>query len=125
MENRLRDGGAVSEARDILLFSYGTLQFENVQIATFGRVLGGEDDAMPGYRKDMVEITDPAVVATSGERFHPIVSESTNLADEVAGRVFAITEAELAAADAYEVSDYRRVLVGLKSGRSAWAYIKA
>lgn len=115
----------MSEARDILLFSYGTLQFENVQIATFGRVLGGEDDAMPGYRKDMVEITDPAVVATSGERFHPIVSESTNLADEVAGRVFAITEAELAAADAYEVSDYRRVLVGLKSGRSAWAYIKA
>ena len=38
--------------------------------------------------------------------------------------VFEITEAELAGADAYEVSDYKRILVRLKSGVEAWVYVK-
>jgi hypothetical protein len=115
----------VSGPDDVNLFSYGTLQLESVQIASFGRLLDGRPDAMPGYRKDMLEITDPAVVATSGERFHPIVSPSGNPRDEVAGQVFRITAGELAAADRYEVADYRRIEVVLKSGTTAWVYIKA
>jgi len=43
----------------------------------------------------------------------------------VAGTVFEITPAELAAADAYEVSDYARVAVKLKSGVEAWVYVRA
>ena len=31
----------------ILLFSYGTLQLESVQLASFGRLLAGKRDAMP------------------------------------------------------------------------------
>jgi len=31
-----------------LLFSYGTLQEERVQLSTFGRRLSGEPDALPG-----------------------------------------------------------------------------
>ncbi|RDI97528.1 gamma-glutamylcyclotransferase [Dyella solisilvae] len=108
-----------------LLFSYGTLQLERVQLESFGRLLDGEDDAMPGYRRTMVEITDPDVLRKSGERFHPIVAPSDNPADEVAGKVFRITAAELAAADRYEVSDYKRVTVRLRSGRKAWVYIQA
>ena len=46
-------------------------------------------------------------------------------ADEVRGTLFMITETELAAADAYEVSAYKRIQVVLKSGRSAWVYVKA
>lgn len=107
-----------------LLFSYGTLQQENVQLASFGRRLDGTPDAMPGYRNSMLEITDPEVIRTSGKRFHPIVEPSGSAADEVAGTVFRITAAELAAADAYEVSDYKRVLVLLKSGAEAWVYVK-
>lgn len=107
------------------LFSYGTLQQENVQLSSFGRLLKGEDDAMPGYKKSMLEITGPEVVATSGERFHPIVEASADPADSVAGKVFEITEAELAAADKYEVADYKRVEVVLGSGLTAWVYIKA
>jgi hypothetical protein len=53
----------------------------------------------------MVEIPDPEVIATSRETHHPIVTRSGNPADEVAGTVFNITAAELAAADSYEVSD--------------------
>jgi hypothetical protein len=60
----------------ILLFSYGTLQLESVQLASFGRVLAGSRDAIPGFKKTLVEITDPDVLAKSGERFHPIVARS-------------------------------------------------
>ena len=71
--------------RDILLFSYGTLQLESVQLSSFGRRLDGEPDAMTGYARTMVEITDPDVLAASGERFHPIVSPSSD--HTLSGRV--------------------------------------
>jgi gamma-glutamylcyclotransferase (GGCT)/AIG2-like uncharacterized protein YtfP len=109
----------------IPLFSYGTLRQENVQMRSFGRLLAGSPDALPGYSRVMVEITDPDVVAASGAKFHPMVVETGNQADEVQGTLFLITEAELAAADAYEVSDYKRIEVSLKSGKSAWVYVKA
>lgn len=109
----------------VLLFSYGTLQQDNVQLASFGRLLTGRADAMPGYRCDMLEITDPEVILTSGKRFHPVVSESGDPADEVAGTLFEITPEELAAANSYEVADYRRVMVRLRSGADAWVYVKA
>jgi hypothetical protein len=115
----------VTEDRNVLLFSYGTLQLAGVQMAQFGRLLDGSDDALPGYTQTLVEITDPEVIRKSGERFHPIVMATGNAADKIAGRVFAITEAELAAADAYEVDDYKRVLVRLTSGHEAWVYVKA
>lgn len=109
----------------VQLFSYGTLQLDSVQLAIFGRLLDGRDDAMPGYRRDMIEITDPDVLKASGERFHPVVSPSDNPADSVAGKVLAITPEELAAADRYEVSDYKRIEVTLTSGTKAWVYVRA
>ncbi|HJS36041.1 MAG TPA: gamma-glutamylcyclotransferase family protein [Pseudoxanthomonas sp.] len=115
----------MEDTRNILLFSYGTLQLENVQRSSFGRRLDGQPDAMPGYTRTMVEVTDPAVLAASGERFHPIVSPSGDPTDEVAGTVFRISAEELAAADRYEVEDYQRVQVRLTSGREAWVYVKA
>jgi len=115
----------MTEPLDILLFSYGTLQLASVQLSSFGRLLDGDDDAMTGYRTDMVEITDPDVLRQSGQRFHPLVVPSSRDGDEVAGKVFRITASELAAADAYEVSDYRRIEVSLKSGRRAFVYVKA
>jgi hypothetical protein len=115
----------VTDERNVLLFSYGTLQLERVQLESFGRVLDGDDDVMPGYRRLMVEITDPDVLRTSGERFHPIVVPSDDPTDEVAGKVFRISAAELAAADSYEVDDYKRVAARLKSGKEAWVYIQA
>ncbi len=109
----------------IHLFSYGTLQLDQVQISTFGRRLDGHADAMPGWRTEMLEITDPDVLKTSGERFHPVVMPSDDPADSVAGKVFVITPEELERADSYEVSDYKRVEVTLASGTTAWVYVKA
>ena len=106
------------------LFSYGTLQQDEVQLASFGRLLQGAPDALVGWRQEMVEITDPDVLAKSGERFHPIVVAGA-ASDEVAGKVFEITDDELAAADRYEVADYKRIAARLKSGIEAWVYVKA
>ncbi|WP_085715076.1 gamma-glutamylcyclotransferase family protein [Pseudomonas sp. B28(2017)] len=109
----------------VLLFSYGTLQDPAVQLSTFGRELKGRPDSLPGYRQDWVEITDPAVLAASGKAHHPIVQSSGDPSDEIAGTVFEITAQELAEADEYEVADYQRVGVLLKSGTSAWVYVQA
>jgi gamma-glutamylcyclotransferase (GGCT)/AIG2-like uncharacterized protein YtfP len=107
------------------LFSYGTLQDKSVQLETFGRELAGTPDAMLGFVQTLVEITDPQVVATSGKTHHPIVQPSARPTDEVSGTLFEITEQELRHADAYEVSDYKRISVTLKSGQVAWVYVRA
>ena len=107
------------------LFSYGTLQQDDVQRATFGRLLTGRADTLPGYSQEMHEIDDPEVVATSGKTHHPIVRPSGDTADRVQGTVFEISDAELAQADVYEVAAYRRVAVTLASGLQAWVYIDA
>src|SRR6218665_946718 len=101
-----------------LLFSYGTLQQEDVQKASFGRLLGGRTDALPGFKQTMIAISDPEVVRTSGKAYHPIVTPG-EATDSVPGMVFEITAEELAAADSYEVSDYRRVAATLASGVTA------
>lgn len=108
-----------------LLFSYGTLQQSDVQIATFGRHLSGAQDQLLGFSQTMVAIDDPEVVKTSGKSHHPIVRFTDNPADQVAGMVFEITDKELAHADAYEVSAYKRVSAQLASGLTAWVYVDA
>lgn len=107
----------------VWLFSYGTLQQEEVQRATFGRLLEGRADALPGYATSLFEITDAEVVKASGKTHHFMARPSGRAADEVPGVVFRITLAELAAADTYEVADYKRIAVRLKSGLEAFAYV--
>jgi hypothetical protein len=108
----------------VLIFSYGTLQDRAVQLATFGRELSGSADALAGYSTSLIAIRDPAVIERSGKRHHSIAVRSTDPSDEVRGMVFKITPEELTAADRYEVSDYTRVQVTLKSGLQAWVYIR-
>jgi hypothetical protein len=70
-----------------LLFSYGTLQQEDVQLSTFGRRLVGQKDELVGFEQSLVRIDDPQVVATSGKTHHPIVKVNGDNASRVqAGR---------------------------------------
>ena len=107
------------------LFSYGTLQQEDVQRSTFGRKLSGQTDQLVGFEQSMVKIDDPEVVATSGKTHHPIVRFTGNQSDRVPGTVFEITDEELAQADRYEVAVYKRVGTVLASGLTAWLYVDA
>ena len=108
-----------------LLFSYGTLQQTDVQLATFGRELVGTADQLVGFQQSMVKIEDPEVVKTSGKTHHPIVKRTDKAEDRIAGMVFEVTDEELANADQYEVADYKRVSASLASGRTAWVYVDA
>jgi hypothetical protein len=105
------------------LFSYGTLRFPDVQRATFGAELPTVDDELRGWRLGVLRITDPDVVALSGRAEHPILEHTGDPDDRVAGAVLELSVEQLAAADAYEVDDYRRVAVTLASGRRAWVYV--
>ncbi|MFL6845598.1 MAG: gamma-glutamylcyclotransferase family protein [Allosphingosinicella sp.] len=107
----------------VALFSYGTLQQPNVQLATFGRLLDGEPDVLVGYALAPLAITDPGVIATSGAAVHTIARCSGDPSHRIDGMVFAITSAELEAADAYEVDAYARREVRLESGRTAFVYV--
>ena len=107
------------------LFSYGTLQQPEVQLATFGRLLDSRPDQLPGYRLALLAIDDAQVVATSGKTHHPIASNSGAPTDCVPGAVVVISLEELRQADGYEVAAYRRERVTLASGMQAWAYVDA
>jgi gamma-glutamylcyclotransferase (GGCT)/AIG2-like uncharacterized protein YtfP len=115
----------VGEARDVLVFSYGTLQDERVQLACFGRRLAGEADVLTGYTQSSIETHDPEVPDGSQMTSYPILDPSGNAADEVAGRVFRLSVSELASADEYEGREYRRIRVQLRSGNHAWVYARA
>jgi gamma-glutamylcyclotransferase (GGCT)/AIG2-like uncharacterized protein YtfP len=107
-----------------LLFSYGTLQQESVQLATFGRRLPGWRDALACATHAEVPVDDPLLAAAMGITYHANVLFTGNLDDRVAGMVLEVTEEELEAADRYEApAAYRRVPAMLASGRQAWVYV--
>ena len=109
-----------------LLFSYGTLQEENVQLSTFGRRLQGQRDELPGFEQSLVPIKDSQVVATSGKTHHANVTFNGRSDSRVSGTVLEITDAELAAADEYEkLAAYIRIAATLASGKRAWLYVDA
>lgn len=109
---------------DILLFAYGTLRLPEVQLDTFGRLLDGDADVLPGYTVDYIDIIDPRVVEVSGRSQHPILRATGDARDKVVGTALRLRQEELDAADEYEVEDYRRVEVTLGSGRRAWVYVE-
>ncbi len=105
-----------------MLFSYGTLQQEDVQIATFGRILSGTADTLSGYRVLPLRIRDEKVIRLSGKDIHPVLVATGNFTDKVTGTVFELTDQELAEADEYEVDDYQRVQATMQSGQRVWIY---
>jgi hypothetical protein len=107
------------------LFSYGTLQFASVQQALFGRHLDGSADTLIGFDLIEIEVHDPEVLDMSGVEIHAALVPAEGDSAPIAGVVFELSSAELAAADVYETENYRRVEVTLASGRRSWVYVKA
>lgn len=107
------------------LFSYGTLQMDQVQLDTFGRLLDGESDSLTGYTLETVTITDSKVIKSSGTDQHPIIKHTGNPKDTIEGTMFAITDQELLEADKYEVADYQRILLKFDSGKEGFVYAPA
>jgi gamma-glutamylcyclotransferase (GGCT)/AIG2-like uncharacterized protein YtfP len=109
-----------------LLFAYGTLQQETVQLSTLGRRLQGQRDELLRYEQSLVKISDPQEVAASGKTHHANVQFNGNEKSRVPGAAFEITDAELASIDVYEAAfSYTRVAATLASGKEAWVYVHA
>lgn len=109
-----------------LLFSYGTLQQEEVQLSTFGRKLAGEKDLLVGYEPSLVKIEDPAMAERLKKTHHDNATSTGDDWSSVQGTAFEVTDEELAKADTFEAQfHYVRVKVGLASGKSAWVYVHA
>lgn len=79
-------------------FSYGTLRRPRVQFATVGHEIGGHRDA------------------------RPVLRPTDRIDAHADGIVFAISEAEQAATDEYEIDDYRRIAVPPRSGATGRTY---
>jgi hypothetical protein len=109
-----------------LLFSYGTLQLEDVQLSTFGRRLEGQRDELLRFEPSLARIDDPEVAARLGKTHHANATFTGNDESRVPGTVFEVTDAELASADAFEAPFfYERVAATLASGKQAWVYVDA
>ena len=106
-----------------LLFSYGSLREENVQLSTFGKRLAGQRDELVGFEPSVVRIEDPQVAAALGKTHHANVTFNGSDESRVPGMVFEISDAELVRVVAYEAAfSYARVAATLASGKRAWVY---
>ena len=105
------------------LFSYGTLQLEQVQLATFGRRLFGQRDVLTGFEEAVLTIGDQNVISISGKAEHTIAKFTGRDSDTISGTTYAVTTEELESADKYEVAPCQRVEVVLQSGIRAWVYV--
>lgn len=105
------------------LFSYGTLQLEPVQLATFGRLLTGTRDVLSGFEETLLIIENEAVIAISGKAHHTIAKFTGRTSDTISGTVYEVTPEEIQSADKYEVTPCQRVAAVLQSGTRAWVYV--
>ena len=103
-----------------LLFSYGTLQNENIQLDIFGRILKGKIDKI--YRFKLKSILIKVALEIKEEFLIAVNSDAEN--DFIESFIYEILEEELIKVDEYEGEDYQRVLKTLNSGKKAWVYVQ-
>ncbi|NNE75784.1 MAG: gamma-glutamylcyclotransferase [Pricia sp.] len=97
------------------LFTYGTLQNEDVQMELFQRKLYGSKDKLVGYQLSEEKIAGR----------YPVVFRTGNRKDILEGVAYKLTPEELRVADWYEGELYARVQTTLASGKEDWVYIEA
>ena len=104
------------------VFSYGTLQLESVQKEVFSRALSYKKFTLSGYKTTDVSITDPRVIALSGQSIHKGLVFTGCTTDRIGGVLLNITPEDLLPMDAYEVSDYKRISL-TQDGQTFWVYV--
>ena len=98
----------------IKLFTYGTLQHDDVQENLFGRTLQGTPEKLIGYVLKRIQIEEEFGIV-----HYPVIVETKNQEDFIDGIVYEVTEKELNQADLYEGMHYKRVEVQLHSNQKA------
>lgn len=96
------------------LFTYGTLQENEIQLNLFKRKLKGDKDILKGYLLSKNRVYGR----------YPTVSKTDDTTDSVVGMAYEVTPLELKKADAYEGEGYERHKVVLTSGKTAWTFME-
>jgi gamma-glutamylcyclotransferase (GGCT)/AIG2-like uncharacterized protein YtfP len=99
---------------DELLFVYGSLRDQQVQLEIIGRLVKGTPDVLLGYGISTIAI-DNCV--------YPILVPMPD--GIVEGEILSVSKDELHDIDIYEADEYRRVKVKLQSGTEVWVYTSA
>ena len=99
------------------LFTYGSLQHDEVQQDLFGRSLQGTPETLIGYVVKEIQIEEEFGLVQN-----PIIVETHKPEDTINGIVYTISSQELRQCDLYEGVHYKRVEVHLQSEQKAWAY---
>ncbi len=96
------------------LFTYGTLQEEEIQLNLFKRKLKGDREVLEGFLLSKNRVYGR----------YPTISRTNNSMDIVEGMAYEVTPSELKKGDTYEGEGYERYKVVLASGKTAWAYME-
>ena len=99
------------------LFTYGSLQHEDVQENLFGRALKGTPEKLIGYALKKIQIEEEFGIV-----HYPVIVETKNEADFIDGIVYEVTDKELNQTDWDEGMHYKRIEVHLQSNEKAWVY---
>ncbi len=95
------------------IFTYGTLQENEVQLGVFSRPLVGFQDELRNYRLSDIKVANR----------YPTLEHTGSATDKIIGKVYTLTPEELIKADAYEGEAYERKEIKLASGKKAWVYM--
>ncbi len=106
-----------------LVFSYGNLQQEKVQLHLFGQLLSGEADSLYGYRLARIANTDKTILPNDESEWQYTLLNTADKNSRVDGTLFTLTDHQLNELDANKPRDYRRMFMTLSSGKRAWVFL--
>ncbi len=105
------------------LFSYGTLQNEDVQRDVLGKVLPGQADRLPFYDQSVLEVVNGGRAEASGTARYLLAHYSGRHTDVLQGTAYPVTAADLRRTDKFQGPAYKRIASVLGSGVCAWVYV--
>lgn len=105
------------------LFVYGALRSPELQLDTFGRVVGGAPALLPGYTSDTIGIADERFSDQEGATVQVVLRPTGDRRDKVVGEALDLDLFELEAADEVQMVTFRRTRVRLADGEDAWVYL--
>lgn len=103
-----------------LLFTYGTLQNNNIQRQLFGKEIHGTKDFLRCYKLETIKIPKNHPLAET----YFIARYTGNQNDKIDGTVYKLDNNELVITDKYEGSSYQRKTILLNSNKEAIIYCK-
>lgn len=106
-----------------LVFAYGILKIEKIQVKNYGKKLEGSSDILRGYKLNSITIKDTVLIEDIETNNFEIAVNTKDENDIIEGFVFEINGEELAKTDQYLNTHYMRVLETNQKGEDVWVYV--